>query len=115
MTERYFDTDGHFIHPCTVCSRDAGYGFDVSLHTGRMGRWFCAKHQTAFEPKPAPPRPDVIIPDDILAMTLPQIQAELRNGTDGGAGRRMALWRHLDQVIALQQGDDRDLCRNVHR
>lgn len=40
-----YDADGHFIHTCEVCGRDAGYGFGVHLMADKLGRWFCAEHK----------------------------------------------------------------------
>ncbi len=33
------------LHFCCECGRWGSYGYDVSLRTGKMGRWYCREHR----------------------------------------------------------------------
>jgi hypothetical protein len=40
----YFDDKKRFIHNCSVCGKDAGFGVGVSLLKDQLGTWFCLVH-----------------------------------------------------------------------
>ena len=39
----HFDANGHFIHPCCKCGKEAVFGSDVSLRSGKLGTWHCGE------------------------------------------------------------------------
>jgi hypothetical protein len=49
--EPYFDDEGHFIHPCRECGRNAYAGVGENLRAGELGVWLCSacKSQTQTE------------------------------------------------------------------
>jgi len=36
---------GAFVHFCSECGAWGAYGYGVSLHASRLGRWYCAEHR----------------------------------------------------------------------
>ena len=42
---RIVEIDRAFLHFCVRCGAFAPFGSGVSLRTGRVGRWFCARHR----------------------------------------------------------------------
>jgi hypothetical protein len=93
---------------CETCGAFACYGFNVTSRDGRLGRWYCAQHQDVFKPirqeAPEPPKSD-----DVQAMTLSEVQNELRRwmkaGLDGeprtqaDKARIQALWQAIDATV----------------
>jgi hypothetical protein len=49
IVEPHFDAEGRFIHHCSVCGKDVGFGVGVSLHKGQLGTWFCLEHWRAWK------------------------------------------------------------------
>jgi hypothetical protein len=37
--------DGLILHFCPACGAWGAYGYEVSIRTGRLGRWYCAVHR----------------------------------------------------------------------
>jgi hypothetical protein len=52
IAEPHFDADGNFIHRCCKCGEEASFGYGVSLRRGRLGTWYCAKHQPQQQTTP---------------------------------------------------------------
>jgi hypothetical protein len=52
IAEPLFDADGNFIHHCCKCGEEASFGYGVSLRRGRLGTWYCAKHQPQQQTTP---------------------------------------------------------------
>lgn len=96
------------VHYCETCrangvERYAGFGF--------RDHWYCAEHQSKFTVKPTPPKPEVIMPDDIAQMPLSAVRAALSTETD--VDRRAASWRRIDDDAHLGHLDQLDKLETV--
>lgn len=59
-----YDAEGHLIHHCAVCGKEAGFGYGVSLLRNQLGTWFCKEHRpdeaeppVSMDPLPVQPIP----------------------------------------------------------
>jgi hypothetical protein len=39
------ELEGVFLHFCGECGAFGAFGYGVTLHAGRRGRWYCANHR----------------------------------------------------------------------
>jgi hypothetical protein len=126
---RVQEINGALMHFCVECGRFGAFGYGVNLRAGRLGRGYCREHwpdaqakttslqrrgESDVHPSPGDPAESrqaelaavKQIQTLIEAMTLEQIQAELRaiSGTplrdDADRLRRRELWQRLDAPSA---------------